>query len=351
MAESGKRFGWLSTLAGAVVVIAAAFGLRFLFAPGLVDRKSGYREVMGTFAQVVAVAEDGAVAKEAVEAGWDALVRVDELMSGYKEDSDVSRINREAGDGPVKVDEAVVEVIEEAVRYSEMTDGAFDVTVGPEIELWREAEKKGEVPNDEEIATVRERVGYEKLEVDEEANTVEFAVEGMRIDLGGIAKGYGIDAAVEAMKEAGAVGGMVDVGGDIRVFGVRGEKDEVGEWNIGLQNPVVEKGVLAVLKLQDAAIATSGDYRRYVEIGGKRYSHIFSPAEGGSATELTSVTVIAGEAVEADALATAVSVMGMEKGLQLVEGLAGVEAIVMRSGTEELVYTSGAEAYVERVVE
>jgi thiamine biosynthesis lipoprotein len=177
----------------------------------------------------------------------------------------------------------------------------------------------------------------------------------MRLDLGGIAKGYAVDKAVEAMWREGAIGGMVGAGGDIRCFGKPADKDT---WRVGLQNPVAAKlpdsngvisaeEVLMVLKVNDMAVTTSGDYRRFVTIDGKRYSHIIDTNTATGASKLSSDTILAATAVDADALSTAVNVMGAEKGLALVESLGGVEAILITAGPEyKVVKSSGADAYL-----
>ena len=191
-----------------------------------------------------------------------------------------------------------------------------------------------------------------------------FAVEGMRLDLGGIGKGYAVDKAVEAMRRRGAIGGMVDSGGNIRCFGTPADKDA---WLVGLQNPksaetdtdlpelhgAIGTGqVLMVLKLNDMAVATSGDYRRFVTIDGKKVSHIIDTNTATGANKLSSDTIIAATAVDADALSTAVNVMGAEKGLALVESLDGVEAILITAGPEfEVIKSNGAEAYISKAGE
>jgi thiamine biosynthesis lipoprotein len=195
-------------------------------------------------------------------------------------------------------------------------------------------------------------VGYEKLKLNNQNKTIEFSVNGMRVDLGGIAKGYAIDKAVEAMQACGAIGGMVDIGGDIRCFGTPAKGKE--HWLIGLQDPnetkdgLGESEPLLVLKLTDAAIATSGGYRRFALIEGKKYSHIIDTKTGYSSDQLTSVTIISKNATDADALATAVSVMGAEKGLALIEELPQTEAILIPSQPKlQLIKTTGAEKYFE----
>ncbi len=338
-----------------LVIGAAVFWFRSqeetIWPDARVEAESGYRDVMGTIARIVAVGMDEAVAAECIEAGFSELVGVDELMSDYKEDSEISRVNRDAGREAVEVGEAVFEVLERSVEFSEKTGGVFDITVGPLVDLWRAAGEGGRMPTEEDIAEAEAKVGYDKLKLDAAKRTVRFAVDGMRLDLGGIAKGYAIDKAVVAMREKGAIGGMVDVGGDIRCFGAppRGR----GEWMVGLQNPSISKAdtsgqLVLTLKLADKAVATSGDYRRFVLIDGKRFSHIVNPVAISAAGELVSVTIIAASALEADALATAVSVLGSEKGLELVEKSEGVEAILIPVGDEgKIIKSSGAELYIK----
>ena len=332
----------------AIVSLIAALSLR---QAGLVEADSGNRLLMGTFARIVAVAANSSTAKKCIEAGFEQLEMVNNSMSDYEVDSELSRVNRRAYEGAVKVSEPLFEVLQRSVAFSRETNGAFDVTVGPVVDLFRSAGKKGVATGEEEIAQTRLKTGFEKLKFDEQNRTVKFAVDGMRLDLGGIAKGYAIDKAVEAMQECGAVGGMVDVGGDIRCFGVPAGGKE--HWLIGLQDPNDTKEVigtcktLLALKLSDAAIATSGDYRRFTLIDGKRYSHIVNTKAGYSGG-LTSVTVISKNATDADALATAVSVMGAEKGIALIEAMPGAEAILIPSKTGSmLIKTSGTEKYIK----
>ncbi|MBW8001652.1 MAG: FAD:protein FMN transferase [Planctomycetes bacterium] len=318
---------------------------------GRVSGDSNQRLVMGTFARIVAVAMDREVAIACMEAGFAELEAVDESMSDYKAGSELSRLNAEGFRVAVSVSDALFEVLERSVEYSKKSGGGFDVTVGAIVDLFRGAKEKGERPTEEEIAAAKEKVGYEKLVLDREKKTVRFAVDGMRIDLGGIAKGYAIDEAILAMKKGGAIGGMVDVGGDIRCFGAPGKGKDV--WLVGLQDPSVEKDdmgpgkYLLVLKLADAAIATSGDYRRFVMVDGEKYSHIITPSSGEGAKKLSSVTIISKTAIDADALATSVSVLGAEKGLELIEGERQAEAILITPGPEyEIIKSSGAEKYL-----
>jgi thiamine biosynthesis lipoprotein len=319
---------------------------------GPVEVNSGYRVVMGTFSRMLVVAPSERAGLACVEAAFEKQRRVDSLMSSYKADSQLSQVNRSAAERPVEVDAFTFDVLQRAVRASELSDGAFDVTVGPLVDLWRAAGEANEPPAEAALVEARRKVGYDKLLLNEADRTVRFAVDGMRLDLGGIAKGYAIDLSVEAISKHGALGGLVDIGGDVRCFG-RPPKGQA-EWRIGLQDPAVgpddlSSGIpLLVLKVSDAAVTTSGHYRRYVEVDGHKQSHIVDSMTGKGADKLVSVTVIAPDATTADALATAVSVLGPEKGLALIEQLDNVEAILIPSGSgAKPVFSAGAAAYVE----
>ncbi len=316
-----------------------------------VETDSGYRVVMGTFARVVAVAPDSKTANSCIKAALLEIENVDALMSDYKSDSEISFVNKFAFERAVKVSEPTYEVLQKSIEMSKLTDGAFDITVGPLVDFLRSVEEKGAALSEEEIAKAKLKVGFEKIELDAQNRTVHFTVDGMQLDLGGIAKGYAIDLAVDTMRKHRAVGGMVDIGGDIRCFGVA--PNNGNRWRIGLQDPnepVDEFGTrepLLVLKLTERAIATSGGYRRFALIDGKKYSHIINPTTGTSAEGLASVTIIAEKAIDADALATAVSVMGTEKGLVLIEKLPNTEALLMPSQfLHQIIKTSGAEKFV-----
>jgi thiamine biosynthesis lipoprotein len=313
---------------------------------------SGFMVVMGTFSRAVAIASSEKAGQAAIAAAFDEQRRVDELMSYHNLDSELNTVNREAYQRAVEVDEATFAVLEKAMHFSELSGGAFDVTIGALGELWRRAAATDTVPTEAEIAKARSRVGYDKLRLDPAARTVRFAVEGVKIDLGGIAKGFAIDKAVEAMKAAGAVGGMIDIGGDIRCFGRPPEGQQT--WRVGLQDPNVAPDDMAtgkplfVLEVRDRAVTTSGDYRRFATVKGQRQSHIMDTRSGRGADALASVTIIAPDATSADALATAVSVLGLEKGLALIEQVPAPAAILIgHQKAAQAIFPTGAEAYLQ----
>jgi thiamine biosynthesis lipoprotein len=316
------------------------------------DADSGYQMIMGTFAHIVAVAEDSDTAEKCVRAALEEIRKVDDLMSDYKSDSEISLVNKEAFEKAVQVSTSTYEVLQRSVEFSEMTGGAFDITVGPLVALFREAKENKVAPNEEQLALARSKIGFEKLKLDSDNKTVQFSENGMLLDMGGIAKGYAIDKAIEAAQSNGAIGAMVDIGGDVRCFGLPpAGKDH---WLIGLQDPnsaiegIRGGGLMMVLKVADAAVATSGDYQQFVLIEGKSYSHIMDSKTGASAEGLSSVTIIAYNATDADALATSVSVMGAETGLALIEKLPNTEAILITPQPNyEIIKTSSAEKYIK----
>jgi thiamine biosynthesis lipoprotein len=364
MSENRQKV-WLGVIVGIGLIGAIYFIGKLTGRPVEVD--GGYREVMGTFARIVAVAKSQRQAKSCIEAGFAELKRIDSVMSDYKADSELSKVNREAFTHAVKVSPELFGILQKSVEFSRLSGGAFDITVGPLVDLWHKAGEANTIPDDNAVAAAKSRVGYEKLILsrkgplpgDANAMTVRFAVDGLRLDLGGIAKGYSVDKAVEVMRRKGAIGGMVDSGGNIRCFGKPIGKEV---WLIGLQNPkavrpemalpesqgiVGAEQVLMVLKLTDSAVATSGDYRRFAMVAGKKVSHIIDTNTATGASKLSSDTIIAKTAIEADALSTAVNVLGAEKGLALIESLPGVEAIIITAGPEgKVIKSKGADAYL-----
>jgi thiamine biosynthesis lipoprotein len=348
MLENRKRV-WLSIVVGLCLIAAVLF-----FAESPTNRPvevdGGYREVMGTFARIVAVANNAQQARKCIEAGFDELRRIDAAMSAYKKDSELSKVNREAFGGPIKVSDELFGLLQKSVEFSRLSSGAFDITVGPLVELWRKAGEANVMPDEDKLAEARTRVGYAKLILQANEQSVRFAVDGMRLDLGGVAKGYAVDKVVELMQQNGAVAGMVDSGGNIRCFGKPAGKDA---WLIGLQDPnIVDRQPLMTLRLADCAVATSGDYRRFVTIAGKKVSHIIDTNTAMGVNKLSSDTVIAKTALEADAFSTAINVLGTEKGLALIESLPDIECILITAGPEyRVIESNGAGKMVHQQAE
>ncbi|MDI6703728.1 MAG: FAD:protein FMN transferase [bacterium] len=287
--------------------------------------------IMGTWVDVTVVAPNKKVGEEVVESAFHEFKRIESLMSNYKATSEISRLNRI---GSARVSKETLEVINKAIAFSIQSRGAFDITCKPLLDLWREARFRKRIPTKDEIKEKLALVGYENLDI--EGNKVTFKIKGMGVDLGGIAKGYAVDKAIKILKEKGIKQALVNAGGDIYVLG-RAPKRE--KWRIGIQHPRKEKGILEVIKIRDRAIATSGDYERYFTLGGKRYSHIVNPKTGYTVASVPmSVTIIASDCTEADALATTCFVLGDKEGIELIDSLLGVEGMIVSEGMK--VFTS-----------
>jgi thiamine biosynthesis lipoprotein len=336
----------------AVLLLFTGRGDKSPWPPKRVDVDSGQRPCMGTFARVIAVAPSEPAARKCIEEAMKRIREVDTLMSDYSDKSEISELNRHGAQRPVRLSGPTFEVLQESVKLCRLTGGAFDVTVGPVVDMWRTAAAVDSPPTSEDMRLALSRVGCDMLILNEQDSTASLAAEGMRIDLGAIAKGYAVDRACEAAMEHGAIGAMVEIGGDIRCFGAppKGRR----HWYIGLEDarpagPGRERGELLLrLRISDEAVATSGHYRRYGFVEGQKVSHIVDPASGRGSDMLTSATIICDTAMRADAIATAAAVTGAEKGLELVEETPGTEAILVGPAPEyELIKSSGAGGYIK----
>lgn len=278
------------------------------------------REIMGTFAEVTAVAEDEETARAALEAAYDALEKVNRLMSDYLAESEVSRLNALPAGESMRVSHETFFVLYKGQEVARLSGGAFDMTCRPLVALWKRAGERGKLPTDAELAETLASVGWEKLALDPVTRSVSKSVDGLEIDLGGIAKGYALDLAAEAMRYAGATAGLIDVGGDVLAIGVR----ENGQpWKVGVRHPF-EEGLIMKLTLSDRAVATSGLQQRFSIIEGKKYSHIVDPRTGRPCEQASAVSVIAADGMTADAWATVLSVLTVEEGQKLQADLDGI---------------------------
>lgn len=304
-------------------------------------RAEEVRYVMGTTATVRAWAADSTAAVMAVEAAYASFDRTDSLMSTWRDDSVISRLNHSATGQWVTVGTEVCDVLREAKTVAEASGGAFDPTVLPLVRLWGFRGGRVGIPDSLSLESVLRSVGHEYLELDSQGGRARLAVPGAEVDLGGIAKGHALDRAAEAMRSAGAQGGVVDLGGNVLVF---------GRWpgrRVGIVDPAREDLLLASVPLTDASAATSGQYEKYLTIGGCNFGHILDPRSGWPAAPGVSVTVVADRAILADALATSVVVLGADKGLALLEAFPGVEGVLAfpdGKGGLRLDTTSGYEA-------
>ena len=282
---------------------------------------------MGSAFAIVAY-DDGthgaAAVPRALEAALDEVDRIDRLMSHYKPDSPLSRLNREAAQGPVRVDRELFDLLAECLRYSRESDGAFDVTVGPLMKVWGFFRGEGRLPADEEIAAVRERVGYRHVILDEENQTVRFARPGLELDLGGIAKGYAVDRAVAVLRTHGVLAALVSAGGST-TYGMGAPPGERA-WSVSVSDPVRTSRTALTVALRDRALSVSGSYEKSFEVDGLRYSHIMDPRTGRPVQGVLSVAVVAPTGTAGDALDNLLFVAGVEKGRSAVAQRPGTQA-------------------------
>jgi thiamine biosynthesis lipoprotein len=280
---------------------------------------------MGTVVKITAVARSESIAQAAATAGFAEIHRLEELLSTWIPTSELSRVNTSAGVMPVSVSPETMTVVQAAIQVAEMTDGGFNIAIGPAVDAWNVIENR-RTPTESELEALRPLVDLMSLHVNAGERTIFLEKAGMRIDVGGIGKGYAADQVVMAMKKAGASAGVVALSGDIRTFGqLPGGK----KFPVGIQHPRKEGEVLAFIDLEDEAISTAGDYERFFERDGVRYHHILDPKTLQPARSCQSVTVVAREGIWADGLDTGILVMGVELGMQLVEALPDVEAIIV----------------------
>ncbi|MFH1715625.1 MAG: FAD:protein FMN transferase [Elusimicrobiota bacterium] len=261
------------------------------------------------------------------------MSRVDEEFDRYNNKSFVSRLNN--GDMAALTDE-LLKIIEISLSIGDTTYGAFDITVAPLVDLWDF--KNSKIPHERQIKNALRFVGYNKIILNEKSKLV--IAKGVKIDLGGIAKGYAIDRAVSVIKEQGMNSALVNAGGDVFALGRKGKRP----WKIGIQHPRKSDALLGVLEVENKAVVTSGDYERFFIKDDKRYHHIIDPKTGYPAYGLISVTVVADSAEYADALSTGLFVLGKERALKLIESLHDVDVILVTPDME-IIVTDGIKAY------
>jgi thiamine biosynthesis lipoprotein len=285
---------------------------------------------MGTKFKLIFYASDEATAKTAAQAAFARIVTLDGIMSDYKASSELMQLCQKAGGDPVKVSEELFFVLKKAEEVWRSSEGAFDVTVGPVVKLWRQARKTKQLPDKDELKKALDLVGMDKVKLNEKERTVQLIKAGMQLDLGGIAKGYTGDEVLAVLKQHGITRALCAAGGDIAVSDAPPGSDG---WTIGiapLEDPDGKPEKYLLLK--NMAVSTSGDVEQFVEIDGRRYSHIVNPKTGLGLEGRMSVTVVATKGVLADSLTKTVCVLGAEKGMPLVEAVEGASVLMVRKG-------------------
>lgn len=306
------------------LILPLLFSITLTPKPVLVERAF---YVMGTVIEFKLYCRNKEFCNEAIFEAYSEVKRLDDMLSNYKSDSNLAQVNSYAGKGRIKVPSEFIELTERAVYFSNLTDGAFDITVGELVDLWRNSQQKDDMPDEKVIKrTVSECVGSKKISLYPREKEIELKSSCLSIDFGGIGKGYAVDRALKILRDKGIENGLINFSGNIYAIG--SPPGEEG-WRIAIKHPRMKDEALTFIEVRDMAVSTSGDYERYFEIGGKRFSHIIDPRTGYPVEYVPSVTVIAENATDADALSTAVSVMGKEKSVETLEKLERVGAIIV----------------------
>ncbi|MCA8998235.1 MAG: FAD:protein FMN transferase [Planctomycetaceae bacterium] len=302
---------------------------------------------MGIPVNIIVYAPNQPTANEATDAAYARFKELDRIMSDYDPDSELMRLCKQAQPGqPAQVSPDLMTVLKYSQSLWNQSDGAFDVTVGPLVKLWRIARRRKELPEPDRLQSALTRVGFEHVRLCPQEQTVTFGLKSMQLDLGGIAKGYAADEAIAVLKKQGITRALVEAGGDITVS--EPPPNQTG-WRIELENfQSEEDSKPLILTLKNSAVATSGDAYQYLEIDGVRYSHLLDPLTGLGLTTPSRVTVIASSGTLADGLASAVSVLGPEKGKKLAQQ-EGADVFILSLGKEgslESHFSPGFQSHV-----
>jgi thiamine biosynthesis lipoprotein len=318
-------------MAGVLLAIspAAVAGESALF------RYENSRVSMACTYSIVVYGKDAKQLPLIVDAGLDEVDRIDNLMSNYKPDSALTRINKEAGAGPVLVEPELLNFIEVCVKYSQQSEGAFDITVGPLMKAWGFFRGEGRIPWSFELWSILKRVGYQKLILNRQERTIQFGQAGMELDLGGIAKGYAVDRVVEILKQYKIDRAFVSAGGST-LYGLGSPPDRDG-WEVKVRDPLFPKDnqkSAETVKLRDRCLSVSGNYEKFFRSGGVTYSHIMDPRTGRPVENMLSVAVLTDTGVEGDALDDVFYVEGVEKSKRLMNTWPNVDAFLFLPESE-----------------
>ena len=292
--------------------------------------------LMGNRFELSVVSDNEIWAQQCIDAGIAEISRIEKLLTTFSEDSQTTEINRNAGIRPVRVDEEVFNLIARSLRISDLTQGAFDITYGSiDKSLWNFDVNMKQLPDAETARKSVRLINYRNVILDGENTTVFLKEKGMRIGFGGIGKGYAADRAKLVMKKFGAESGVVNASGDLTAWGLQpnGQK-----WTVGIANPDLSNEIFSYMAITDLAVATSGNYEKFVMIDGKKYSHTINPRTGLPVTGIKSVTIITAHAEIADAMATPVTIMGIKTGLDMINQMKNIEAVIIDDNNR--LYTS-----------
>ncbi len=283
--------------------------------------------LMGNQFEITVVTEDEEWAYEKIEEGVDEIKRIEKILTTYKDDSETNLINRNAGIQPVKVSEEVFQLIERSIRISNFTQGSFDITYGSiDKGLWNFDKNMKSLPDPKKAKKMVRLINYRNIILDEKEQTVFLKEKGMRIGFGGIGKGYAAEMAKDVMRRNGVNSGIVNASGDLTAWGFQ---PNGLPWTVGVAHPDAAHLPFSYMNITDMAVATSGNYEKYVIINNKKYSHTINPRTGLPVSGIKSVTIISPNAELCDALATPVTIMGINAGLDLINQMKNVECIII----------------------
>ncbi|WP_456440137.1 FAD:protein FMN transferase [Psychroserpens sp.] len=294
-----------------------------------IEAQSTYKrtlKLMGSRFDITVVAKDSTEANSNIDIAIDEISRIEKLISSWDSNSQTSKINTNAGIEPVKVDKELFDLIERSLAITKLTDGAFDISYASMDRIWKFDGSMTEMPSEADIKSSVSKVGFQNIELDDTNSTVFLKLKGMKIGFGAIGKGYAADKAKSLLIEKGIVSGIINASGDMTTWGKQTNGDE---WKVAITNPLNKNKAFALLPITDGAVVTSGNYEKYVNFNGKRYTHIIDPRTGYPSTGIISVTVFAPKAELADALSTSVFVMGKEVGLNRINQLPNIECIII----------------------
>ena len=283
--------------------------------------------LMGNQFEISAVSDNEQNANRIINAGIDEIKRIEKLLTTFQDSSETNLINRNAGIEPVRVSEEIFNLIERSIKISSITQGAFDITYGSiDKSLWNFDTQMKSLPDKQTAREMVRLINYRNIVLDRENSTVFLKEKGMRIGFGGIGKGYAAEMAKCKMQQLGITNGIVNASGDLTTWGLQPNGDE---WTVGIANPNISGEVFSFLKISGLAVATSGNYEKFIMIDGKKYSHTIDPRTGLPVTGIKSVTIITKNAEIADAMATPVTIMGVKAGLHMINQMKDVDVIII----------------------
>jgi thiamine biosynthesis lipoprotein len=293
-------------------------------------------KLMGNHFELTVVADDEKWAHERIDAGVSEIRRIERLLTTFSDDSETNLINQNAGEKPVIVSAETFNLIERSLRISQITQGAFDITYGSiDKRLWNFDRNMTSLPDRQTAKNMVRLINYRNVILDREMCTVFLREKGMRIGFGGIGKGYAAERAKLIMKQQGVESGVVNASGDLTAWGLQPNGQP---WTIGIANPDAKREVFSYMSITDMAVATSGNYEKFVMIDGKKYSHTINPRTGLPVTGIKSVTIVTTNAEIADAMATPVMIMGINTGLDMIDQIKDIEAVIIDD--HDKMYTS-----------